>query len=64
MDFVRQIANIVTVLAEGTVVCEGTVETVQADEHVRAIYLDGQKSPISREKEWGDAWHRTRNGSR
>lgn len=43
MDFVRQIANIVTVLAEGTVVCEGTVETVQADEHVRAIYLGRAK---------------------
>ena len=39
MDFVRQIARIVTVLAEGTVICEGTVEQVQADNHVREIYL-------------------------
>lgn len=43
MDFVRQIATIVTVLAEGTVICEGTVEHVQADEHVREIYLGRAK---------------------
>jgi len=43
MDFVRQIARIVTVLHEGTVICEGTVETVQADERVREIYLGRQK---------------------
>ncbi len=43
MDFVRQIAKIVTVLAEGTVICEGTVETVQADDHVREIYLGRAK---------------------
>lgn len=43
MDFVRQIARIVTVLAEGTVICEGTVEQVQADDHVREIYLGRAK---------------------
>jgi len=43
MDFVRQIATIVTVLAEGTVICEGTVDQVQADEHVREIYLGRAK---------------------
>ncbi|MDK2744842.1 MAG: urea ABC transporter ATP-binding protein UrtD [Nitrospira sp.] len=43
MDFVRQIARIVTVLAEGTVICEGTVEKVQADDHVREIYLGRAK---------------------
>ena len=43
MDFVRQIAKIVTVLAEGTVICEGTVEAVQADDHVREIYLGRAK---------------------
>jgi urea transport system ATP-binding protein len=43
MDFVRQIAKIVTVLAEGTVICEGTVETVQADDRVREIYLGRAK---------------------
>ena len=29
MEFVRQIARVVTVLHEGTVICEGTVEKVQ-----------------------------------
>lgn len=43
MDFVKQIAKIVTVLAEGTVICEGTVETVQANDHVREIYLGRAK---------------------
>ena len=43
MDFVRQIATVVTVLAEGTVICEGTVEHVQADEQVREIYLGRAK---------------------
>jgi urea transport system ATP-binding protein len=43
MDFVRQIARIVTVLHEGTVICEGNVEKVQGDERVREIYLGRQK---------------------
>jgi urea transport system ATP-binding protein len=43
MEFVRQIARIVTVLHEGTVICEGTVEKVQADARVREIYLGRQK---------------------
>ncbi|MBX3237948.1 MAG: urea ABC transporter ATP-binding protein UrtD [Nitrospiraceae bacterium] len=43
MEFVRQIARIVTVLHEGTVICEGTVDKVQADERVREIYLGRQK---------------------
>lgn len=43
MEFVRQIARTVTVLHEGTVICEGPVETVQADERVREIYLGRQK---------------------
>ena len=43
MEFVRQIARIVTVLHEGTVICEGTVEKVQADDRVREIYLGRQK---------------------
>lgn len=43
MDFVRQIARIVTVLAEGSVICEGTVEHVQADDCVREIYLGRAK---------------------
>jgi urea transport system ATP-binding protein len=43
MEFVRQIARIVTVLHEGTVICEGTVEKVQSDQRVREIYLGRQK---------------------
>ena len=43
MDFVRQIARTVTVLHEGTVICEGTVERVQSDARVREIYLGRQK---------------------
>ena len=43
MEFVRQIARIVTVLHEGTVICEGPVDKVQADERVREIYLGRQK---------------------
>ena len=43
MEFVRQIARVVTVLHEGTVICEGTVEKVQADDRVREIYLGRQK---------------------
>jgi urea transport system ATP-binding protein len=43
MEFVRQIARIVTVLHEGTVICEGPVDKVQSDERVREIYLGRQK---------------------
>ena len=37
MEFVRQIARIVTVLHEGTVICEGPVEKVQADQSERDL---------------------------
>lgn len=43
MEFVRQIAKTVTVLHEGTVLCEGPVEKVQADPRVIEIYLGRQK---------------------
>lgn len=43
MEFVRQIARTVTVLHEGMVICEGTVEKVQADDRVCEIYLGRQK---------------------
>lgn len=39
MTFVRQIARKVTVLHQGTVLCEGTVDEVQSDERVREVYL-------------------------
>ncbi len=39
MEFVRQIAQQVTVLHEGTVLCEGRMEQVQTDPRVIAVYL-------------------------
>ncbi|KGF72711.1 urea ABC transporter ATP-binding protein [Neosynechococcus sphagnicola sy1] len=42
MEFVRQIARQVTVLHEGTVLCEGTIDQVQSDPRVIEVYL-GQK---------------------
>ena len=39
MDFVRQIARTVTVLHQGGVLCEGTVEQVQSDPRVLEVYL-------------------------
>ena len=43
MEFVRQIARTVTVLHEGTVLCEGSVETIQNDPRVIEIYLGRQR---------------------
>ncbi len=43
MEFVRQIARTVTVLHEGTVLCEGPVEKVQNDPRVVEIYLGRKK---------------------
>ena len=48
MEFVRQIARKVTVLHQGTVLCEGSVEQVQADPRVLEVY-------IGRRREAGDA---------
>jgi urea transport system ATP-binding protein len=39
MEFVRQIAQQVTVLHEGTVLCEGNMHQVQTDPRVIAVYL-------------------------
>ncbi len=39
MTFVRQIAHTVTVLHEGRLLCEGTVEEVQRDSRVIEVYL-------------------------
>ncbi len=39
MNFVRQIAQTITVLHEGTVLCEGPLEKVQNDPRVVEIYL-------------------------
>jgi urea transport system ATP-binding protein len=43
MVFVRQIARKVTVLHQGTVLCEGTVNEVQNDERVVEVYLGKKK---------------------
>ena len=43
MEFVRQIARKVTVLHEGTVLCEGRVEQVQSDPRVLEVYLGQRK---------------------
>jgi len=39
MEFVRQIARKVTVLHQGSVLCEGDIETVQSDPRVIEVYL-------------------------
>jgi len=39
MEFVRNIARTVTVLHEGSVLCEGPVDQVQKDERVLEVYL-------------------------
>jgi urea transport system ATP-binding protein len=43
MVFVRQIARTVTVLHQGSILCEGTVDQVQADERVIEVYLGRKK---------------------
>jgi urea transport system ATP-binding protein len=43
MTFVRQIARKVTVLHQGTVLCEGTVDEVQNNERVIEVYLGRKK---------------------
>jgi urea transport system ATP-binding protein len=45
MLFVRQIARKVTVLHQGTVLCEGTVDQVQNDERVVEVYLGRKHEP-------------------
>ncbi|HSH16520.1 MAG TPA: urea ABC transporter ATP-binding protein UrtD [Verrucomicrobiae bacterium] len=43
MVFVRQIARTVTVLHQGSVLCEGTVDEVQNNERVIEVYLGRKK---------------------
>jgi urea transport system ATP-binding protein len=43
MMFVRQIARKVTVLHQGSVLCEGTVDEVQNDQRVIEVYLGRKK---------------------
>jgi urea transport system ATP-binding protein len=39
MEFIESIANVVTVLHEGSVLAEGTMDMVQNDERVIEVYL-------------------------
>ncbi len=43
MVFVRQIARTVTVLHQGGLLCEGTVDEVQSDDRVLEVYLGRKK---------------------
>ncbi|MBM3822247.1 MAG: urea ABC transporter ATP-binding protein UrtD [Verrucomicrobia bacterium] len=47
MTFVRQIARKVTVLHQGSVLCEGAVDEVQNDERVIEVYLGRKKKTES-----------------
>src|SRR5216683_4647911 len=44
MEFVRSLARKVTVLHEGGVLCEGSVDEIQQDERVREVYLGRSRS--------------------
>jgi len=49
MEFVRRIARTVTVLHEGSVLCEGSVDEIQKDERVLEVYLGRsrkERSPL------------------
>jgi urea transport system ATP-binding protein len=39
MSFIRRISDIVTVLCDGSVLAQGTLDQVQADERVIEVYL-------------------------
>ena len=44
MEFVRSIANIVTVLHQGSVLAEGTMNEIQEDPKVKEVYLGSTES--------------------
>ena len=46
MEFVRQIARKVTVLHQGTVLCEGPVEQVQANPRVLEVYIGRRRETV------------------
>ena len=43
MEFVKQIAQKVSVFHEGSLLCEGTVDAIQRDPQVRRIYLGRER---------------------
>jgi len=46
MEFVRQIARKVTVLHQGTVLCEGPVDQVQTDPRVLEVYIGRRRETV------------------
>ncbi|MFL5225160.1 MAG: urea ABC transporter ATP-binding protein UrtD [Microvirga sp.] len=46
MEFVRQIARKVTVLHQGMVLCEGTVDQVQMDPRVLEVYIGRRRETV------------------
>ena len=46
MEFVRRIARTVTVLHQGTVLCEGPVDQVQSDPRVLEVYLGRAREAV------------------
>jgi urea transport system ATP-binding protein len=48
MDFIRQLDCPVTVLHEGHVLCEGTMDAVQSDPKVIEVYLGSEDGQVSR----------------
>jgi urea transport system ATP-binding protein len=50
MEFVRQIARKVTVLHQGSVLCEGTMEEIQNDPRVIEVYLGREQGTGNREQ--------------
>lgn len=47
MDFVREFSHIVTVLHEGQVLCEGSMEDIQKNPIVEEVYLGRRTAPLA-----------------
>jgi len=56
MSFIRTISDIVTVLCDGSVLAQGTLDQVQADERVIEVYLGLLRLPAIRH-----AWLQVKN---
>jgi urea transport system ATP-binding protein len=44
MGFVREIADVVTVMHMGSLLAQGTIQEIEADPRVRAVYLGEQEA--------------------
>jgi branched-chain amino acid transport system permease protein len=47
IEFVRDVADLVTVLHQGQVLAQGTIDEVRANDEVRRVYLGSQATPLS-----------------